>query len=670
MEIHVIILFRHLSVFCFLAILLSSQLSAKIYPIEEWAKRADVSNVSLSPDGRKLALLRIPTREGNPVLEIYDASNLSQRPLRMDADPMEITSFYWVTDEKIIFSARQKVRDKIEGWNQGVYENSGGILTIEDLKRRKGSWKKITAIDNLGIINVLPKYPDIVLVAGYPSKKKGGDRVLSRSRLYYKYNIKTGRKQLVTRDSENRYLVRFDEDGEPRFAFGYDGAINSRLYYYRAKGSTEWKVIYKQNRSDFSSWRFVGFDPENETNLLVIAHNGNDKTGLWSFNPDTLEYEELIYRRTDISLNGTKLHSNRYLNPSSVTAVSYYDGRDEKYEWFDGEEAAIHEQLKAIIPYADRFAITSRSKDGNSMVIGNVGPRDPGTYYMLKNGNLQVIGSRKPGLSGAELADVEFITYKSRDGKNINGFVTIPNSKPPYPLIVMPHGGPFSPENPSFDEWAQLFANRGFMVLQPQFRGTTNLGLEFYKSAFINGGKGGYEMQDDKDDGALYLVEQGLVDPDRMMMFGWSYGGYAALIAASRTPQIYQCVIAAATVPDPVEQVNYYRSRLNSEKDSVGSVEQLSMWLDSISPIKEIEKVNIPMLIIHGDVDQRTPPRAARTYMKALKKYNKDHKVLWLEGADHFYDTLFYHHKSALYNTMTDYLANDCFKNSNKVAQR
>ena len=670
METQVIILFRHFSIFCFLAILFSSQISAKIYPVEEWAKRADVSNVSLSPDGEKLALLRIPTREGNPILEIYDASNLSQRPFRMDADPMEMTSFYWITDEKIIFSARQKVRDKIDGWNQGVYERSGGILTIEDLKRRKGSWKKITAIDNLGIIDTLPKYPEIVLVAGYPTKKRGGERITSFSRLYYKYNINTGKKQLVTRESTNRYAISFDEDGEPRFAYGYDGTINSRLRYYRAKGSTEWKVIHKQNRSDFSSWYVAGFDPEDETKLLVVAHNGNDKTGLWSFNPETLEYEELIYRRSDISLNGTKRHSNRYLNPSLITAVSYYDGRDRKYEWFDGEEAAIHNQLGSIIPYADRFSISSRSRDGNSMIITNTGPRDPGTFYLLKNGNLQVIGSRKPGLSGAELADVEFINYKARDGRSINGFITIPNTKPPYPLIVMPHGGPFVSENPGFVEWAQLLANRGFMVLQPQYRGTTNLGLEFYKSAFINGGQGGYKMQDDKDDGALYLVEQGLVDPDRMMMFGWSYGGYAALIAASRTPQIYQCVIAAATVPDPIEQVNYYRSRLNSEEDSVGSVEQLNMWLDSMSPIKEIEKVNIPMLIIHGDVDQRTPPRAARTYMKALKKYNKDHKVLWLEGADHFSNTLFFHHKKELYTAMTDYLANDCFNNSNELVQR
>jgi dipeptidyl aminopeptidase/acylaminoacyl peptidase len=340
------------------------------------------------------------------------------------------------------------------------------------------------------------------------------------------------------------------------------------------------------------------------------------------------------------------------------------------YEWFDSEEKAIYDQLGSIIPYADRITISSRSRDGKSLIINNRGPRDPGTFYLLKDGTLSVVGSTKPGLMSKDLADVEAISYEARDGKKIRGFITIPNSKPPYPLVVMPHGGPFVPENPAFDEWAQMLANQGFMVLQPQYRGSKYFGLDFYKTAFINGGQGGYQMQDDKDDGALYLVEKGLVDPNRMMMFGWSYGGYASLVAAARTPQIYHCVIAGATVPDPIDQVNYYRSELNSQKDSRQAQEQLNFWLDSVSPIKEVAKVNIPMLIVHGDVDQRTPPRAARKYMKALKEHDKDHKVLWLEGADHFSDTLFYHHKIELYTAMTDYLANDCFKNSNKVAQR
>ena len=662
-------LFRNISFFIILTLIYSTQVLGKVYPLEEWAKRAEVSEVSMSPDGEKIALLRIMEIEGNPILEVYDANNLGKRPFRMDADPMEIVEFYWVTDDKIVFSARQKVRDKIDGFNRGVYEYSGGILTL-DRNPKKSSWKKLNSVGRGGIVSTLPKYPDNIIISGYPRNSRG--TIESYSRIYHNYNIKTGTKKIITRESANRRNISFDEDANPRFARGYDGAINSALAYYRAKDSSEWNIIKEQNRADFENWIPIGYDPENTSNLLVIANNGNDKKGLWSFNPETKEYEELLYRRSDGDLfeYAIKDHSNQYTNPNQVVAVGYFEGRNLKYYWLDAEEQAIHQQLRNIIPNVDRFEISSRSRDGNSMVIYNQGPRDPGTFFMLKNGALKVIGSEKPGLSSEYLADVEAITYEARDGKKIRGFITIPNAKPPYPLVVMPHGGPFVPENPSFNEWAQLFANRGYMVLQPQYRGSQLFGLDFYKTAFINGGQGGYQMQDDKDDGALYLAEKGLVDSDRMMMFGWSYGGYAALIASSRTPQIYQCVIAAATVPDPIEQVNYYRSSLNSQRDSTGAVEQLGMWLDSVSPIEEVGKVNIPMLIIHGDVDQRTPPRAARRYMKALKDNEKDHKVLWLEDADHFSNTLFYHHKLELYNAMTDYLENDCFKSAGGVAQR
>ena len=660
-------LFKISSIIFLSAIFFSATSFAKTIPLEEWAKRADVRSVSLSPNGEKLALLRIMTTEGMPVLEVYDANNMSKRPFRMDSKPMEMVAYYWATDDKIVFEARQKVRDKIDDFNRGVYEYSGGILTL-DRNPKKSAWKKLTSIGRGGIVSTLPKYPDNIIISGYPRDSRGN--IESFSRLYYNYNIKTGRKKVITRESEERRNIRFDQDANPRFASGYDGATNSYEYYYREKDSSDWEIMYSRNRADFEEFSVEGFDPENPDHLLVSAHNGNDKLGLWSFDPKEKKFKELIYRRSDGDVIGTRSHSNRFTNGEDITAVSYLEGRELKYEWFDGEEKAIHDQLKSIIPYADRVSISSRSRDGSSMVINNRGPRDPGTFYLLKNGILSVVGSTKPGLMSKNLADVEAITYEARDGKKIRGFITIPNSKPPYPLVVMPHGGPFVGENPDFDEWAQMLANRGFMVLQPQYRGSKLFGLDFYKTAFINGGQGGFQMQDDKDDGALYLVDKGLVDPNRMMMFGWSYGGYASLIAAARELQIYQCVIAGATVPDPIDQVNYYRSQLNSQSDSVQAQEQLNFWLDSVSPIEEVEKVNVPMLIVHGDVDQRTPPRAARRYMEALKEFDKDHKVLWLEGADHFSNTLFYHHKMELYTAMTDYLANDCFKNSNKVAQR
>jgi dipeptidyl aminopeptidase/acylaminoacyl peptidase len=163
-------------------------------------------------------------------------------------------------------------------------------------------------------------------------------------------------------------------------------------------------------------------------------------------------------------------------------------------------------------------------------------------------------------------------------------------------------------------------------------------------------------MQDDKDDGALYLVQQGLADKDRIAMFGWSYGGYAALVAASRTPQIYQCVVAGAAVSDPLMQVNYYRYEMRGAQAN----EQLNMWDDSISPLEEAEKVNVPLLLIHGSVDQRVPPEHAKKYRAALDRYGKDYQFVELEGADHFYNTLFYDHQLELYESLIGYLKNDC----------
>ena len=644
----------------FFSLLVSSTWADKIqpYPIEDWAKRADMQNVSLSPDGNKLALLKIPSAEENPILEVYDANNLSKKPFRMNANPMEITRFYWATDDKIIFSARQVVRKKIDGFNDGVYKSSSAILTLHKDPKKSKPPRKLRELGTGGIVGPIPGKPNKFLVYAY---EKG-----SFSPIYYEYDVKTRKREMITRESENVYRFIFDGYGNPQFAQGYSGASEEYLTYYRNKETSGWDVINRMHRENFEYWRVFGVDPLNPDDLLVVAHNGANTAGLWSFDPKTKKYKELIYRRTDGDVFPVS-HSNEYQYPDLITGVVYRDGRDQKYEWFDGEEKALHEQLMALIPNSDRMEISSRSRDGNSMIVQNFGPRDPGTYYLVKNGAIKVIGSRMPWFSSDRLADVKEIKYKSRDGKLVRGFITIPNSDGPHPLVVMPHGGPFVAENPSYDGWAQLLANYGYLVLQPQYRGSRGYGLDFYKSAFIDGGEGGFKMQDDKDDGALYLVEQGLVDPDRMAMFGWSYGGYAALIAASREDQIYQCAIAGAAVADNLQQLNYYKNDITAFRTS-GSEEQIRMWEDSISPIKEVEKVNIPLFVIHGDVDQRVPPKHARKYLAALEKAGIPHKSLWLEGADHFSDTLFYHHNVKFYTELLDFLDNDCFPKDGSLA--
>jgi len=636
------------------------------YPLEEWAKRASISNVSVSPDGNKIVMLRINKVGENPIIEVYNSNDLSARPFRMDADPMEITGARWISDNEVFFSARQKVRDKIDGFNRGVYEYQSGVLSFgRDNKESK--WTRTGKIGQ--IVSVLPKSKSKVIV----SASNIGGAGISYYPAYYEYDFtKKKRGRLILKENPKANRVRFDAVGNPRLASSYDTSTDEFISLHRAVGSSKWVEINRINRDSFETWSVMGFDPANSEDLLVLAHNGMNTAGLWVFDTSENKLTELIYHRKDVDVGlmgsrAVRTHSNRWENPQEITALYFFKDGRQQFEWFNAEEEAVYKQLESIIPYSYNLSITSRSRDGNTMIISNSGPRDPGTDYLLKNGKLSVLGSSKPGLASDKLADVKSIWYKSRHGEMVNGYITVPNSEPPYPLVVMPHGGPFIQETIRFDEWSQMLANNGFMVLQPQYRGSLGRGLDFYKTAFINGGQGGAQMQDDKDDGALYLADQGLVERDRMMMFGWSYGGYAALVAASRTPQIYQCVIAGATVPDPNDQLSYYRNQMASSPSS-GSVEQLSMWDGSLHPIKEVAKVNVPMLIVHGTVDQRTPPRAARAYIEALQENNKEHKSLWLEGADHFSNTLFYDHKMELYSAMTDYLENDCFTEKQNLA--
>jgi dipeptidyl aminopeptidase/acylaminoacyl peptidase len=633
------------------------------YPLEYWAKRSDISSVSLSPGGTKIALMKIPTADGMPVLEVYDADNLRAKPFKMDARPMEMTGFSWVSDNKILFNARLKVRDKIEGWNQGVYERAGGLLTIAE-DRKQSTSKKIE--EPFYIASDLPAKPNKILLGVYLKTSNYSRSNYERNPTFYEFDINTQRRQVTYKGGGKVNEIRFDPEGNPRFGGGYNGVTNSFETYYRTKGSSDWKIINARHREDFENWSPIGPDLAVPGNLLVRANNGSNTIGLWSFNPEKKTYDELIYKRSDVDV-GVRRHTNPHTNPDEITAVSYRAGRETKYEWFNGEEKALYDLLKDLIPHSDRMRIYDRIADGSRMLVYNYGPKDPGTYYLIKDGEVSVVGSTYPQFSSDKLADAKVIQYKARDGRKINGYITVPNTEPPYPLVVMPHGGPFVSESSGYSPWAQFLANRGYMVLQPQYRGSKGYGLDFYTTAFINGSEGGFKMQDDKDDGALYLADQGLADRDRMMMFGWSYGGYAALVAASRTPQIYQCVVSGASVPDPNDQLSYYRNRMAQFPDR-GSIEQVSFWDGAVSPIKEVAKVNVPMLVIHGDVDQRTPPRAARAYLKALEENNKEHKVVWLEGADHFRSTWFYDHKMQIYGSLINYLENDCFTEKQNLA--
>ena len=620
------------------------------YPLEYFALRDVISTVLISPDGKRLGLMKIPTRDGNPVIEVYDAKNLDREPFRLNADPMEITSFYWASNTNVVFTLRQKVRDRIEGFNEGVYDTRIAQLDLET--------EEIETFDELNatISALLPNEPNKIILSFNPGSESSSKIAEAfRPRAYYEFDLKRGTKKLLIRGKVDVAQIEFDGEGNPWTARGFDLASGEFIWYYRAPGESGWREIYRMDENNFETFEIVAKDDAKPSNVLVVANNGNDKAGLWSFDTGARSFEELVYRRSDVDVAGVRMHSNEWTNPDSVAGVAY---RKDKLhvEYFDEVEGATYRQLEEIVPYAHDVRITSRSRDGQTLTVYNSGPKDPGTYYLIKDGQMLTVGSKQPLLESERLADVRYITYEARDGVEVPAFITIPYGSPPFPTVVLPHGGPFVNETVGYDEWGQLLANNGYLVLQPEYRGTTGYGLDYYTMAFRDGGQGGYKMQDDKDDGVLYLIAEGMSDKDRVAMFGWSYGGYAALVAASRTPQLYQCVIAGAAVSDPLMQVNYYRDLLRGAARD----EQLNMWDDSISPIKEAARVNVPMLLIHGDVDQRVPPEHLKKYLKELDRYEKQYRRVWLHGADHFSNTLFFRHQITLYENLIGYLKNEC----------
>ena len=620
------------------------------YPLEYWAVRNAMQSVEISPDGEKLALMKIESRDGNPIVEIYDVDDLTAKPVRLAADPMEFTSLSWVSDENLIISARQNVRNKIDGYNQGVYEFR---LAGYNTKSKKFSEYG----ENFGIASLLPEEPNTVLIEESRSVGTVQDDdpfAAFRPRAYYRLNLKTGRTSLVMKGSEDYGGASFDREGNPRFTLQQDGPTNELVYYYRKPGDRSWKEFKRIPEEQFFSNTFdiVMFDPDNSSIAYVLANNGHDKVGLWEFNFDTLSYGELLYRRDDVDVIGIRSNANYWGEKSKIVGV-VYPGLKYEVDFIDENAKYLDEQIRATIPNAYSVSVTSMSRDGKRFTVFNQGPKDPGSYYLVTENGIQKIGNQNPLLEPEKLATVEHFWYEARDGRKIPGHITIPaKGEAPYPLVVMPHGGPYVNVIPVFDEWGQVLANNGYMVFEPNYRGSTGYGVDHFDASWE---EHGFAMQDDKDDGALHLVKEGLADPDRIAMFGWSYGGYAALVAASRDENIYQCTIAGAAVADPWMQYNYRRGEPGSYSDKFGR-----QRATGIRPIEEVEKINIPLLMIHGDVDQRVPFEHYRKYKPLVEKAGKDAKFVVLEGADHFSNTLFYDHQLKLYQNLIGFLKNDC----------
>lgn len=328
--------------------------------------------------------------------------------------------------------------------------------------------------------------------------------------------------------------------------------------------------------------------------------------------------------------------SNLFLDKQQ-TRVLGYGFTDTRFRtvWIDEGRKRIQAQLEANFP-GKQIRIVSLSEDEKVLLFKVESPSAPGAYYVFEAGQpLTRLALENATLGTRALAPVRTVAYKARDGMDLTAVLTLPAGVDAknLPVIVMPHGGPAARDDESWDWWAQFLADRGYAVIQPNFRGSTGFGTAFQQAG---AGQWGYKMQDDVDDALAFLGKEGIGDVKRACVVGGSYGGYVAMRAAERNPDLYRCAVSYAGVADLPEMIKY-------DRNFIGGLGSTEYWrtraedLSEVSPNNHASRTAIPILVIHGKKDRRVPFAQSKNYVDRLKKAGKAHEFFIQPEGDHFF---------------------------------
>lgn len=407
----------------------------------------------------------------------------------------------------------------------------------------------------------------------------------------------------------------------------------------------DWTLWYRNNAAEPLSRIKGKFAKDDDSSVDQVTFGfgdhgtivTNQKTGrfaVYQYDFSNGQIGDAIYENPTVDVE------SEWVDPltGEVAGVGYEDDRYHTY-WIDPTLKAVQVRLDKTFP--DRInEIAGRSNDGNRLLIWSRGAADPGTYYLYDQAAKQMhpLFSPNDRIDPARLATVKPAHYAARDGLDLPAYLTLPPGRAAtgLPLIVMPHGGPFVRDHWEYDPIVQFLASRGYAVLQPQFRGSTG-----YGKAFVERGNGewGRKMQDDLDDGVDWLAKSGIADPKRVCMVGASYGGYAALWAATRNPERYRCAASIAGISDLGEQLAAVRSSFEAPRyfrefrDKVRGRQTFD--LATVSPIRFADRVKVPLFIAHGEQDETVSPHQSKQMIDAIEKAHGDVTPLFLKDAGH-----------------------------------
>lgn len=591
---------------------------------EVFAMRPNMQQVVLSPDGTKVILKLIS--EGREFLAWMDLTAAVPKPVLIaaneefrEAGDRSTVDWDWVGNDMIVLDL--VAREIFNGERGDI-----GRLASYDLRTGKISplgWDNVAA--NGGNILHIDHDAQTILI-----ERTYKDDNIERwdNPEVVRIAVKTGKIEKLMGNNPVIGGWFADSKGVVRGAIGYDADNGKERLLYRSGDSGPVRTISNEADKDFTG---AGVDIQTllpEADMAVVSDNKSGFMRFYKASMTDLKGSQRVMFQSKGYDVGTVRTS---FDGSRVTGFTVTEGR-QRTVWID----PFYQELQALLD--EQFGV-GNSQIGSSdraetkFVVFVAKPNQPGAYYIFDttSGKLSLLGYRKELLGKAELNPVTAFRYTASDGESIEAIMTWPRHRKQtkgLPLAILTHGGPFGPRDEvAYDDWAQSVAELGYVVVQPNYRGSGGYGAEWIKKGRSNGF--GLRMQDDLDDVITHLAAQGTIDPQRVCMFGWSYGGYASARAAQRNPEKYRCAIAGAGVYDLQAMREYdkeYLGSFGSNYLAKGAAE-----LSTVSPAKNADGRWAPIMIVHGVRDQRVPVAQARTLVSALRAAGKK------EGVDFVY---------------------------------
>ena len=606
--------------------------------------RPSVSGMTLSPDGKSVAYRKPIEGQGSALFTVSLGDSKSKPALAVNGKPERLGHCAWVANDRLACNIYANLKDPsfgVESFTRLIAVNVDGtnlkLLSKADTGHNYGmsGWGG-------GIIDPLPSEDGAVLMARpyVPEVRKGSrfgsdaqglgvDRIDTRT-LDVK-RIEPPRPDASEYISDGRGAVRIV--GLERLVGASTTTQASGIidYLYRVPGSKDWNKM-----GEYNSTERTGFDPyaiDAERNVVYGFKKTDGRRALYTVSLDGTLTEHLVYANPNVDVDRLVTIGRQ----ERVVGVSY--ATDKRHVvYFDPEIKQLLASLAKAIPQQPLLDVVDSSLDGNTLLIFAGSDSDPGVYYLFdkKARRLDTFLVTRAELEGVKLASVKSISYPAADGVMVPAYLTLPpgvtNAKG-LPAIVLPHGGPEARDEWGFDWLSQFYASRGYVVLQPQFRGSLGYGDAWFMQ---NGFKSWRIAIGDVLAAGHWLVDQGIADPQKLGILGWSYGGYAALQSAVVEPGLFKAVVAIAPVTDLAALKQEWRrwSNYRLEEERIGDGPHVREG----SPLQNADKIKAPVLLFHAALDRNVSIEESKTMAERIKAVGGRCELVTWDDLDHYLD--------------------------------